>query len=69
MAIIPNDVGVFVSNVINSKYDIASPTLENFPTHYDQNGHGGFMAIDSSISEVSGVESLTGKIRTHHTLS
>ena len=61
MAIIPNDVGVFVSNVINSKYDIASPTLENFPTHYDQNGHGGFMAIDSSISEVSGVESLTGK--------
>ena len=61
MAIIPNDVGVFVSNVINSKYDIDNPTLENFPTHYDQNGHGGFMAIDSSIQKVSGANSLTGK--------
>ena len=61
MAIIDNQEGVFISNVINSKYDIDNPEYNTFPTHYDQNGYGGFMAIDSSISELNTISSLTGK--------
>lgn len=61
MALINNTQGLFVTLPINTKYDPENPIVEDFPTHYDQNGYGGFMAIDSSISQVNGATSLTGK--------